>query len=119
VNTGRFKTDHPLQFGLSMLAGSGLIIMILALGIGVLTPGMDSGSIGFFLILGLVLLISGIVGWFSVVRPHTHFDDINEPLAEAHSHGHATEGHDTMGDDSENGHALPASTQKAIEPAQH
>lgn len=119
MNTGRFKTDHPLHFGLSMLAGFGLIVMILALGVGVLTPNMDSGTVGFFMILGLVLFISGLVGWLSVVRPFSHFDDINEPIADAHSHGHALEGHDTMGDDTENGHALPASTEKAIEPAHH
>jgi hypothetical protein len=104
-----------------MLAGAGVILMILAPAFGVLLDEQaDSRVLTLVFTLGLALFICGFGGWMAVVRPFTHFDDINEPLAEAHSHGHHPEGHDALGANGEDDeHALPATTETAIEPAHH
>ncbi len=113
MNTSRFKTDHPLQFGLAMLAGSGVILMILALAYGVVAgTEANTNAVGVVFLLGLALFISGLIGWFAAVRPDAHFDDIDVPLYTGHDHGH--EAH-ADGDHA----ALPATTDKAIEPAHH
>lgn len=105
MQKSRFKTDNPLLFGLSFLAGIGVVIMIVVAAAGVIGgAGADSGSLGLFFWLGLALLVSGVVGWFGVTRPDKHFDDINQPLEDDHGHGHA---HDEHHDDE---HALPATT---------
>ncbi|MDX2137429.1 MAG: hypothetical protein SF123_04990 [Chloroflexota bacterium] len=112
MNTSRFKTDNPMTFGLAMLAGSGVILMILALGYGVVAgANADTNAIGLFFILGIALMISGFIGWFAVTRPDLHIDDINIPLDDGHGHGH-----DTHHADQE---VLPGTTDKAIEPAHH
>ena len=111
MNSSRFKTDNPLLFGLSLLAGGGLVLIILVLAYGVvLGSAADDAPLGLLFLLGLALFISGAVGWAVVVRPFEHFDDINVPLDDGHGHGHAPHTDD---------HALPATTDKAIEPAHH
>ena len=106
VKTSRFKTDNPLLFGLSLLAGAGLITMILSLAYGVIA-GADANinSIGSFFVLGLVLLITGVLGWVAVVRPFENFDDINIPMDTGHGH--------------EEHPALPETTEKGVEPVHH
>jgi ABC-type nickel/cobalt efflux system permease component RcnA len=109
--TTRFKTDNPILFGLSFMAGIGITLMIVVAAIGVIDgASADSASLGLFFWLGLALLVCGVVGWFGVTRPDQHFDDINQPLDDGHGHGH---------DEAHDDHALPASTEKAIEPAHH
>jgi hypothetical protein len=113
VNTSRFKTDQPLPFGLSMLAGSGVIVMILALGYGVVAGAeVNSNAVGVVFLLGLALFVSGLIGWFAAVRPDAHFDDIDVPLYTGHDHGHDAHAEADQA-------ALPATTEKAIEPAHH
>ncbi len=86
-------TREPIPFGLALAAGGGLTLMIVALGIGVVQGvSADTNLIGLAFVGGLLLLIAGIIGWFSVVRPFANFDDINEP----HYHGHHDDHH---GDD--------------------
>ncbi|MBE0688575.1 MAG: hypothetical protein IH587_00455 [Anaerolineae bacterium] len=105
MKTSRFKTDNPLIFGLSMLAGAGLITMILSLAYGVIVGAdANTSAIGSFFILGLVLFITGVLGWVAVVRPFENFDDINIPMDTGH---HVEQP------------ALTETTEKGIEPVQH
>ncbi len=92
--------SKPVPFGLSLTAGAGLVLMILALGFGVV-QGADANStvIGLTFAGGLGLLILGIVGWLAAVQPFKNFDDINQPQFtghhdSAHAEPHAEEHHD-------------------------
>jgi hypothetical protein len=90
----RQPSSQPVQFGLALTAGGGLILMIIALGIGVVSA--DAGSlVGTLFLLGLLLLIVGIVAWIGYTRPFANFDDINE----AKYHGHAHDDHAHADDD--------------------
>ncbi len=83
------KTSQPLLFGLSMLAGIGLILMISVLFVGAFVTEPQGNLLLFLFLGGLGFLILGIVGWVAVVQPFKHFDDINQPLDDGH--GHSTE----------------------------
>jgi len=86
----------PAVLGMSMIAGLGVILIVLALGIGVIQgSAADSNTVGITFISGIGLFILGAVGWFGLTQPQKHFDDINQPLDDG-SHGHAahTEVHD-------------------------
>lgn len=79
----------PLQLGLSFCAGAGLTLMMVAVGIGVVQgEGADGGLLGILFVIGVGLLAAGIIAWFAVTQPHTHFDDINDPLYHGHDHEH-------------------------------
>lgn len=79
---------QPVPFGLALTAGAGLILMILALGIGVVQgTASNSSLIGLLFVAGLLLLIAGVAAWTAVVRPFANFDDINVPKDSGH-HGH-------------------------------
>ena len=66
--------------------------MMIALGIGVIQgTAADGNAIGLFFAGGLVLFILGAGGWFAVVQPQKHFDDISQPMDTGH---HAEEHHD-------------------------
>ena len=81
------QTSNPLNFGLSLAAGLGLMVMITALAVGVLQgESADSRAVGFALVAGFVLLLCGVIGWLAVVRPFDHFDDINVPKDTGHGH---------------------------------
>ncbi len=88
-NEKNFKTSHPFTFGLSMVAGIGVIVMILALGVGVIQPEANSYVIGMAILIGLALLVIGVGGWIGLTRPFAHFDDINQPAESDHGHAHA------------------------------
>jgi hypothetical protein len=79
-----------MVIGLALVAGLGLTLMIIALGIGVVEGNNADGStIGVLFAAGLALFLSGAVGWFMVVQPQKHFDDITVPApAEPHGHEH-------------------------------
>ncbi len=103
--TSKFKTDNPLLFGLSFLAGTGVVILLVTAAAGVIGGvEADNASLGLFFWLGLALLVSGIVGWFGVTRPDKNFDDINQPLDDGHGHGHDADAEHA------DEHALPATT---------
>lgn len=85
------RLSNPLTLGLALIGGTGLILMVVALGIGVAVPDADAATTGGLLLFGAMALVSGIVGWAIVVRPSAHFDDINVPK-DIHVH---TEDHDT------------------------
>lgn len=77
----------PLTMGLSMIAGLGLILMLIALSIGVIEGAeADSTAVGLLFAGGVGLMIVGIGAWFAVVQPQKHFDDINVPLYSGHHH---------------------------------
>jgi len=81
VSTSHDPTSKPIPFYLSLTAGAGLILMMLALGIGVVQgSAADSTVVGVTFAAGIGLLVIGIIGWFAVVQPSRHFDDINEVL---------------------------------------
>jgi ABC-type nickel/cobalt efflux system permease component RcnA len=85
-----FGTSHDtgqnsLTLGLSLLAGTGLTVMMIALALGVV--GVNSDSVGLAFLAGTTALIVGVGAWLGVVRPWEHFDDINIPAEDEH-HGH-------------------------------
>ncbi len=75
----------PVTLGLSVLAGTGMTLMIIAGGIGVIT----GTGVNLLFALGAVALIGGGVAWVAVERPFTHFDDIDQPLDDGHAHAPA------------------------------
>lgn len=92
-NDKNFRTSHPLTFGLSMAAGGGVVLAIVALGVGVLQPDASSTAIGMLLVTGLALFVIGVGGWLSINRPYEHFDDITKPLEDDHGHTPAATDH--------------------------
>lgn len=82
------QVSESVTLGLSGLGGLGITIMIVAAGVGVIDPSIDSDLIGFWVVMGLFMLIGAIVAWFFVVQPHKNFDDINQPLVEEHHGDH-------------------------------
>lgn len=88
----KISTNHsPIVLGVSLVAGLGVVLMMVALGAGVLQAvGSSTDSVGQLFAAGLVLFILGVVSWFAVVQPQRHFDDISKPVEDDH-HGHSTE----------------------------
>ena len=80
------QPSKTLQVGLAFIAGIGLTLMIVVAGVGVVNDSIDGSALGIIFAIGVAMLISGIIGWFAVVRPHTHFDDINQPMYHGHDH---------------------------------
>lgn len=88
VNYSNKQTSNPMTFGLAMVAGIGIVLMILAGGIGVTQASdADPALVTILFAAGLLALVGGAVAWFAVVQPHRHFDDIDIPL-DTHGHGH-------------------------------
>ena len=86
--TTETQPSRSLTVGLSFVSGIGLTLMIIAAGIAVIGgEAADSASLGLLFVLGAAMLVTGIIVWFALVRPHTHFDDINEPMYHGH-HDH-------------------------------
>ncbi len=92
VTENSSRPNPLLVLGLAMVAGLGLVLMMIALGIGVIQgTAADGNAIGLFFAGGLVLFILGAGGWFAVVQPQKHFDDISQPMDTGH---HAEAHHD-------------------------
>ncbi|PJF28214.1 MAG: hypothetical protein CUN53_01165 [Phototrophicales bacterium] len=88
MNIKTTKTDNPLTFGMALTGGIGLVLMIVALGIGVVQgESGNTGAVGLLFLGGLVLLIIGVGAWIAVTRPFAHFDDITQPKDTGHGHG--------------------------------
>lgn len=87
------KNGSMAVLGMAMLAGLGVILIIIALGIGVIQGNAaDGNTIGLLFGAGVALFILGGMGWFGLVQPHKHFDDINVPMeAEPHHDDHAAQ----------------------------
>ena len=87
----KISTNHsPIVWWVSLVAGLGMTLMIVALSMGV-TQGTsaDTNSVGMWFAAGLVLFILGVGAWFAVVQPQKHFDDIDKPAEDEH-HGHSS-----------------------------
>lgn len=83
------RTGNPVEWGLALAAGLGLILMMVALAWGVVGGANASTSpIGMLFATGLAILIIGAGGWLAVAQPYKHFDDINVPA------DHGTAAHD-------------------------
>jgi Na+-driven multidrug efflux pump len=86
---GENQSRKSLNLGLAFVAGIGLILMVIAAAVGVISgDSIDSGALGVFFAIGAAMLISGIVAWFAVLRPDKHFDDINQPVYHGHHDEH-------------------------------
>ena len=86
-NETKPAVSQNVLYGLAMIGGLGLTLMIVAAGIGVLNlDGFDNSIIGLFVGLGFGLLVASIGGWVIAVRPHENFDDIT--VAQYHGHHH-------------------------------
>jgi hypothetical protein len=80
----------PSVLGMSMIAGLGVTLIVLALGIGVIQGNAaDGNSTGLTFAIGVGLFTFGAGGWYVLTQPQRHFDDINQPLDDGH-HGHDT-----------------------------
>ncbi|HEX2905864.1 MAG TPA: hypothetical protein VHO69_03335 [Phototrophicaceae bacterium] len=92
------RDANPAVLGLALVAGLGVILAIIALADGVIQGNSD--FTGLLLVAGLLLFILGVGGWFGLVQPYRHFDDINVPAPDEHhpappaleaAHDHPTE----------------------------
>jgi hypothetical protein len=82
------QNHSPAVLGLAMIAGLGVILIVLALAIGVVQGNAaDSTTIGLLFVSGIALFLLGAGGWYGVTQPQKHFDDINVPMDEF-PHGH-------------------------------
>lgn len=80
--------SNPAILTVSLIAGTGVIIAILALAVGVVQgSAADNNLIGLVFAGGVVLFVLGAGAWVGMAQPHKHFDDINKPLDDGH-HGH-------------------------------
>ena len=96
-------TKDLATFGLSLSAGFGLILIIVALAVSVVAGEPAAYLVSMALVIGLVLMVIGIGGWLIAVQPWRRFDDINQPLDDGHGHGsvpHADEHAIVAADDS-------------------
>jgi hypothetical protein len=86
-NETKPAVSQNVLYGLAMVGGLGLTLMIVAAGIGVLNlEDLDGGLISLFVALGFGLLVASIGGWAIATRPFENFDDIT--VAQYHGHHH-------------------------------
>ena len=80
---GLAQPSKLTQYGLAMVGGAGMTLLILGASIGVIygaaLDAESTHSVGLALIIGLLLLILAIGFWLGWVRPFERFDDINVP----------------------------------------
>jgi hypothetical protein len=87
MNANPRTGQTAITLGLSFIAGVGLILMIVAGGLGVIEgANADSETIGLVFGIGVACFIVGIASWGAYLRPWEHFDDINVPQYEGHHH---------------------------------
>jgi hypothetical protein len=92
-NETKAAVSSNVLYGLAMLGGLGLTLMIVAAGIGVVLPEVDSSFVGMIVALGFGLLVTGIGGWVIATRPFENFDDITVPQYHGHHETHHEEIH--------------------------
>ena len=75
-------------YGLAMVGGLGMTLMIFAVSIGVIYGEMldasSTHSLGLLIVAGMFLLLLSIVFWLGWLRPFQGFDDINVPAEPEH-----------------------------------
>ena len=81
--SGGAQPSKLTQYGLAMVGGAGMTLLILGASIGVIyganLDAESTHSLGLMLIVGFFLLILAIGFWLGWVRPFERFDDINVP----------------------------------------
>ena len=75
-----------LTLSFSLLAGTGLTLMIIAIAWGVVDGNANGDIVGILLAGGLGMMVGGIGAWAGLLRPWESFDDINEPHYTGHHH---------------------------------
>lgn len=82
-NGGGQQPSRLTQYGLAMVGGAGITLLILGASIGVIyganLEAESTHSLGLMLVVGFFLLILAIGFWLGWVRPFERFDDINMP----------------------------------------
>ena len=85
---GARQAGKLTQYGLAMVGGAGMTLMILGAGIGVIygaSLGADAThQLGLAIVAGLLMLLLAIGFWLAWVRPFERFDDINIPAEPEH-----------------------------------
>ena len=87
ISSGIHPPDHgrnTLTEGLALLAGLGVIVLVLAAIVGV--TDSDADFVGLLFALGVALFVAGLAAWLGVVRPWENFDDISRPADTGHHH---------------------------------
>lgn len=93
IESGNRVTDDPnvsgqypsrfTQYGLAMVGGAGMTLLILGASIGVIyganLDAESTHSLGLMLVVGFFLLVLAIGFWLGWARPFERFDDINAP----------------------------------------
>ena len=87
-NGGGQQPSRLTQYGLAMVGGGGMTLLILGASIGVIyganLDAESTHSLGLMLVVGFFLLILAIGFWLGWVRPFERFDDINVPAEPEH-----------------------------------
>ncbi len=85
---GPAQPNKLMPYGLAMVGGVGITLLILGAGIGVIygasLDAQATHSIGLALVAGMFLLILAIGFWLGWARPFEGFDDINVPAEPEH-----------------------------------
>ena len=80
---GARRASRLTQYGLAMVGGAGMTLLILGASIGVIyganLDAESTHSLGLMLVVGFFLLILAIGFWLGWARPFNRFDDINVP----------------------------------------
>lgn len=84
---------NSITLALAMVAGTGVVVMIVALAIGVIAPDQQD-LVAILFVAGLLAMIGGSIAWAGVVRPFENFDDINIGTYEGHHHEEHDDEHD-------------------------
>ena len=89
ANNTNEQSSGRLHYGLAMVGGLGMTLMILGASVGVVYGStLDAESthtLGLLIVIGLFLLALAIAFWLGWARPFERFDDINVPVeAEPH-----------------------------------
>ena len=82
-NDGGQQPSKLTQYGLAMVGGAGMTLLIFGASIGVIYGAHldpeSTHSLGLMLVVGFFSLILAIGFWLGWVRPFERFDDINVP----------------------------------------
>ncbi len=92
VTTDNASATQPSRltlYGLAMVGGAGMTLMILAASIAVIfgqgLAAESTHSLGLLFVIGVLLELLAVGFWLGWVRPFERFDDINVPVeAEPH-----------------------------------
>lgn len=105
------KSQNGVTLGLALLAGVGMVILLIVGGIGVIEgPNANDDTFGVLSLVGLMLFIGGTIGWAAVARPWERFPDVTEgyydkPEPTAHDDDEHHDGQDALPENTAHNHA--------------